>query len=63
MDIQTVSVVVAMIGLLIAAINQIYTSRQANAQRQTEIETRQAELFMQVYQRFNSVQMRRALAS
>ena len=60
MDVQTVSVVVAAIGLLIAAINQIYTSRQANEQREREFETRQAELFMEIYNRWNSVDIQSA---
>lgn len=54
MDVQTISVVVAASGLLIAAINQIYTSRQANEQRERELETRQAQLFMDIYNRWNT---------
>jgi hypothetical protein len=61
MDVQSVSVVVAAVGLLIAAINQIYTSRQANVQRQTEIQTRQAELFMQLYEQWKSPEFRLAV--
>jgi hypothetical protein len=63
MDIQTTSIVIAAIGVLIAAVNQIYSSQQANQQRQVEIETRQAELYMQVSQRFSSTEMRRAYQS
>jgi hypothetical protein len=61
MDVQTISIVLGGIGLFIAAINSIISSRKADQQRQTEIETRQAELFMQVYQRFNTQEFRRAL--
>lgn len=56
MDVQTISVVVAAIGLLIAAINQIYTSRQSNEQREREIETRQAELFAHIYDRWTDTE-------
>jgi hypothetical protein len=74
MDIQTVSVVIAAIGLFIAAMNQIYSSRQANQQRAIELknqelslqaqqqalETRQAELFMNLYNRWNSIDIQSA---
>lgn len=36
----------------IAAVNSIVSSRRAERQRQTEIETRQAQLFMHLYERF-----------
>jgi heme/copper-type cytochrome/quinol oxidase subunit 1 len=42
MDIQTVSIALAGIGIFIAAINFIVTSRKADQQRQVEVETRQA---------------------
>ena len=45
------------ISIMIAAINQIYTSRQANEQRKRELETRQAELFMQIYNRWTDKDM------
>ena len=54
---QTLTVVVTGIGVLIAAINQIYISRQANEQRQRELETRQAQLFMQIYNRWTAKDM------
>jgi hypothetical protein len=71
MDVQAATIVITGIGVLIAAINQIYTSRQANQQRAIEIknqelalqaqeqalETRQAELFMQIYNRWNTREM------
>ncbi len=74
-DIQTVSVVVAAIGVLIAAVNQIYTSRQANQQRaidlknqelalraqEQELETWQAQLFTDINQPFNTTEIRRSL--
>ena len=54
MDIQSVAIVLAGIGVFIAAINSIYSSRKADQQRQTEIDTRQAELFTNIYNRWNS---------
>ena len=56
-NIETISVVVAAIGLFIAAINQIYTSRQTNEQRKRELETRQAELFTQIHNRWTDKDM------
>jgi hypothetical protein len=60
-DIQTVSIVVAMIGVFIAAINSVYSSRESRQQRQTEIQTRQAQLFMEINQRVNTTEMRHSL--
>jgi hypothetical protein len=54
MDIQTFSIVIAAAGVFIAAINSVYSSRETKRQRQTEIETRQAELFTNIYNRWNS---------
>lgn len=47
MDIQTVSIVVAMIGVFIAAISFVISSRKADQQRQME-------LFMGIYNRFHA---------
>ncbi len=60
-DVQTISIVLAGIGIFIAAINSIISSRKADQQRQTEIETRQAVLFMQLYNRFTTREFRAAL--
>ena len=71
MDIQTATIVITGIGVLIAAVSQIYTNRQANQQRAIELknqeltlhaqhqalETRQAELFMQLYNRWSSPEL------
>jgi hypothetical protein len=40
MDVQTVTMVVVAIGVLVAAVNRVYTSHRATAQRQQELETR-----------------------
>jgi type II secretory pathway pseudopilin PulG len=53
-DIQTATIVITGIGVLVAAVNQIYMSRQANEQRERELETRQIELFMQIYRQRHS---------
>jgi len=63
MDIQTATIVVTGIGVLIAAVNQIYISRQTNEQRERELETRQAELFTNIYNRWNSREFIKAYGS
>lgn len=60
MDVQTISIALAGIGIFIAAINSIISTRKADQQRQTEIETRQAELFMNVYNRWNTKELQAA---
>ena len=51
-DLQTISMVSAAIGILIGIFNWIRKSSTAEKQRQTEIETRQARLFMDIYAAF-----------
>lgn len=51
-DFQTVSVVVAAIGVFIAAVNNIIQTRNANR-------TRQAQLFMQIYDHYNDIDFQR----
>jgi hypothetical protein len=60
-DIQTLSIVLAAVSVIIAATNSIISSRKADQQRQTEIDTRQAELFMQLYNRYITPEFRAAL--
>lgn len=60
MDIQTITVVITWISVVIGVINSILSNRKADQQRQTEIETRQAELFMQIFQRINSTEWRKS---
>ncbi|MHA1941418.1 MAG: hypothetical protein ACW97P_06800 [Candidatus Hodarchaeales archaeon] len=60
MDIQTVSIALAGIGIFIAAINSIISSRKADQQRQTEVGTRQAELLMELYREWRSLPFRKA---
>ena len=54
LDIQTITVVIAGISVVIGVINSIMSNRKAEEQRQTEIQTRQAELFMPLYNRWIS---------
>ena len=54
MDIQTISIVIAAAGLFIAAINSVYSSREAKRQRQTE-------LFMELYREWRSPPFRTAI--
>jgi len=54
MDIQTISIIIAAAGVFIAAINQIVSRRRTEAMAQLTLETRQAQLFMQIYNRWNS---------
>jgi hypothetical protein len=60
MDVQTISIVVAAVGVFIAAINSIYASRRAEQNDQQTLETRQAQLYMQIYSRWNSRESVRA---
>ena len=53
-DIQTVSIVIAATGVFIAAVNQILSRRRTEKTEQLSLETRQAQLFMQVYNAWTS---------
>lgn len=53
-SIETVSIVIAAISVVIGVINSIRSNQKAEEQRQTEIETRQAELFTNIYNRWNT---------
>lgn len=55
-DLQTISIVSAAIGILVGVFNWIRKSSTEEKQRQTEIETRQAQLFMQLYDRRTDVE-------
>jgi len=52
-DIQTISIVIAAMSVVIAAANSIQASREAQKTRESELENRQAQLFMEIYNRFN----------
>lgn len=56
MDVQSITVVIAGISVIVGVINPILSSRRADEQRQLTLntqqqalETRQAQLFMQIY--------------
>ena len=53
MNLVDFSIISAALGVLAGVINSIFASRRAEKQRQTEIETRQAQLFMELYNRFS----------
>jgi len=48
-DIQTISIAIASAGVFLAAIYYIFQLRHQSSMRQTEIETRQANLLVQIY--------------
>ncbi|MCW4040718.1 MAG: hypothetical protein NWE83_08210 [Candidatus Bathyarchaeota archaeon] len=54
MDVQTIMVVITGVSIIIGVILSLSSRKQ-------ELETRQAQLFMDVNQRFNSAEMRRSL--
>ncbi len=51
-DIQTISIVMAGVSVTIAALYNIFTLRYTRMNLKTTLETRQAQLFMQIYDRF-----------
>jgi hypothetical protein len=53
-DIQTISIVIASAGVFAAAAYYIFQLRHQSSMRQTEIETRQANLFIQIYNYYYS---------
>ena len=57
---QTISVLVASAGLLIAALYYIFQLRHLRRQREIEIETRQAQLFMQLYNHYQGEEVQRS---
>jgi hypothetical protein len=61
-DLQTISITVgiltACITVIIGVLSFMKSNRRAEEQRQIEIETRQAELFMQLYSKWTSPEFR-----
>jgi hypothetical protein len=57
MDLQTITVVIAGISVIIGVTNSILSSRRAEKNDERTLETRQAQLYMQVYNRWNSKEM------
>lgn len=53
MDVQTITVVIAGIGVIIGVVNSLLSSRKADQQRQ-------AELFMQMYERWSTPDFQKA---
>ena len=54
LNLVDISIISAALGVLAGVINSIFASRRAERQRQTEIETRQAQLFMQLMDKCTS---------
>jgi hypothetical protein len=54
MDLQTATVVIAGISVIIGVINSILSSRRAEKNDEQTLETRQAQLYMPIYNRWNS---------
>jgi hypothetical protein len=48
-DVQTITIVIAAISVVIGVINSIMSNREAQQTRERELETRHAQLFMQIY--------------
>ena len=51
-DVQTVSIVIAAVSVVIAVINSILTNRRAESRRQMELKTRQVKFFFDLWNRF-----------
>jgi hypothetical protein len=51
---QSVSYVAAAIGVVLAAVNYVITSRREEKRSQQTLETRQAQMFMNIYQQVTS---------
>ena len=60
MDVQTISVVIAAVSVVIGVINSILSSRRAEKNDEQMLETRQAQLYMQLYNRWNSLDFAKA---
>ena len=54
LTIQTIGISVAVISVVIGVINSILTNRHAQRTRDREFETRQAQLFMQLYSLYDN---------
>ena len=54
-DFQTVSIVIAATSVVIGVVNSILTSRRDERRNQLNLETRQAQLFMALYEHYNSI--------
>jgi|GEM_PF-992015 len=53
-DVQTIGVLIAAASVVIGVMNSVLMSRREDRRNQLTLETRQAQLFMQIYQQFNS---------
>ena len=51
-DVQTVSIVIAAVSVVIGVVNSILTNRSAERRRQMELKTRQVQFFLDLYNKF-----------
>lgn len=58
-DVQTIYYMITATGVLLAAIDYVFTLRAQRANMKTTLETRQAELFMGVYQTYVKKELHR----
>jgi mannitol-specific phosphotransferase system IIBC component len=54
-DVQTISVAVAATSVVAFVVNSILTSRREEKRSQQNLETRQAQMFMSIYQNVTSM--------
>jgi hypothetical protein len=53
-SVETISIVIATVSVVIGVINSILSSRRAEKNDEQTLETRQAQLYIQIYNRWNS---------
>ena len=56
-----ISIVIAAASVVIGVVGYLQSIKTAERQRQTEIETRQAQLFMEIYDRYNQRELAKAI--
>ncbi len=62
LSLQTIGIGIAAASVVVGVLNSILMSRRAERHRQTDIETRQARLFMQIYDHYNDREFAKLLA-
>ena len=62
LTLQTIGIGIAAASVVVGVLNSILMSRRAERHRQTDIETRQARLFMQIYDHYNDREFAKMLA-
>lgn len=62
LTLQTIGIGIAATSVVVGVMNSIMMSRRAERHRQTDVETRQAQLFMQIYNYYNDREFAKLLA-